>query len=159
MLDFSSKVFIVTGASSGIGKSCAEQIIEMGGKVVGVDNADGAIDSSDYGHFQLSVTDENGMIFITGLRVGEYVISEVANEANEQYDLPADVTVTVYADRTVVAKFYNELIPTDIPYTGDGTNIAFWGAATLGALAGAIVSALFTFLKKEENKTSGSDEE
>ena len=99
------------------------------------------------------------MIFITGLRVGEYVISEVANEANEQYDLPADVTVTVYADRTVVARFYNELIPTDIPYTGDGTNIAFWGAATLGALAGAIVSALFTFLRKEENKISGSDEE
>ena len=121
-------------------------------RVTGTDAAGNAF-SEEY------VTDENGMIVITGLRVGEYVISEVANEANEQYDLPADVTVTVYTDRTVVAKFYNELIPTDIPYTGDGTNIAFWGAATLGALAGAIVSALFTFLKKEENKISGSDEE
>ncbi len=72
MLDFFSKVFIVTGASSGIGKSCAEQIIEMGGKVVGVDNAEGAIDSSDYGHFQLSVTDENGICEMVQIVLDKY---------------------------------------------------------------------------------------
>ena len=105
------------------------------------------------------VTDENGEILITGLRVGEYVISEVANEANEQYELPANVTVTVYADRTVVARFYNRLIPTDIPYTGDSTNLVFWGAVVVSALIGAGVSAFFTFLKKEGNGIPESDEE
>ena len=58
------------------------------------------------------VTDENGQIHIEGLRVGNYVISEVGNKANEKYVLPENVTVTVHEGKTVVAKFYNCLLYT-----------------------------------------------
>ena len=57
------------------------------------------------------VTDENGEIRIEGLRVGEYVISEVLGEANARYVLPDDITLTVFADKTTVAKFYNKQKP------------------------------------------------
>ena len=52
------------------------------------------------------VTDEKGQIHIEGLRIGDYVISEVSNKANEKYELPANVTVTVHEGKTVVAKFH-----------------------------------------------------
>ena len=97
------------------------------------------------------VTDENGEIKIEGLRVGEYVISEVTNKANEAYILPPDVTVTVHAEKTVVAKFYNELKPvTDIPKTGDSTNMTLWAALAGVSLLGAGTAAFFTFRKKKE---------
>ena len=57
-MDFSNKVIIVTGASSGIGRSCAEQIIDLGGLVIGVDTSKNSIESKYYRHFVMSVTDE-----------------------------------------------------------------------------------------------------
>ena len=57
------------------------------------------------------VTNEDGEILIEGLRIGDYVISEVATDKTDKYVLPDDVTVTVHADKTVVAKFHNELKP------------------------------------------------
>ena len=60
-MDFSNKVFIVTGASSGIGQSCAEQIIELGGKAIGVDTSGSSISSSSYEHLILDVTDESSV--------------------------------------------------------------------------------------------------
>ena len=98
------------------------------------------------------MTDENGEIRIEGLRVGDYVISEVSNEANERYILPDDVTVTVHAEKTVVVKFYNELKPEvpDIPKTGDSTNMTLWAALAGVSLLGAGTAAFFTFRKKKE---------
>lgn len=98
------------------------------------------------------VTDENGQIHIEGLRVGNYVISEVGNKANEKYVLPENVTVTVHEGKTVVAKFYNELKPVipDVPKTGDTTNMPLWAALAGISLLGAGVAAFFTFRKKKE---------
>lgn len=97
------------------------------------------------------VTDENGQIKIEGLRVGNYTISEVSNDKNKAYILPPDVTVTVHAEKTVVAKFYNELKPvTDIPKTGDSTNMTLWAALSGVSLLGIAVTAFFTFRKKKE---------
>lgn len=97
------------------------------------------------------VTDENGQIKIEGLRVGDYTISEVSNDKNKAYILPADVTVTVHAEKTVVAKFYNELKPvTDIPKTGDSTNMTLWAALAGTSLLGIAATAFFTFRKKKE---------
>lgn len=95
------------------------------------------------------VTDENGEIHIDGLRVGDYVISEVANEATEKYELPDAVTVTVLEGKTTVAKFYNKLIPKipDIPKTGDETNTPLWGALALISLAAAGVTAFIGYRK------------
>lgn len=55
------------------------------------------------------VTDEKGQIHIDGLRIGDYVISEVSNKANEKYELPANVTVTVHEGKTVVAKLAKKM--------------------------------------------------
>jgi len=93
------------------------------------------------------VTDENGQIKIDGLRIGDYVVSEVSNEANKAYVLPPDVTVTVHEGKTVVAKFHNQLKPvTDIPKTGDSTDLTLWaalaGASLLSAGAAAVVEAM-----------------
>ena len=97
------------------------------------------------------VTDEKGQIHIEGLRIGDYVISEVSNKANEKYELPANVTVTVHEGKTVVAKFHNKLKPvTDIPKTGDTTNMPLWAALTGISAIGAGAVAFFTFRKKKE---------
>ena len=60
-MDFSDRVYIVTGASSGIGRSCAEQIFEFGGTVIGADKNVSAIENGSYEHFELSITDENAV--------------------------------------------------------------------------------------------------
>lgn len=113
-------------------------------RVVGTDITGNAF-SREY------VTDENGQIRIEGLRIGDYTISEVSNDKNKTYILPDDVTVTVHAEKTVVAKFYNELKPvTDIPKTGDSTNMTLWAALAGVSLLGIAVTAFFTFRKKKE---------
>ena len=99
------------------------------------------------------VTDENGQIKIDGLRIGDYVVSEVSNEANKAYILPPDVTVTVHEGKTVVAKFHNQLKPvTDIPKTGDSTNLTLWAALAGASLLSAGAAAFFPFRKKKEGK-------
>lgn len=97
------------------------------------------------------VTDENGEIHIEGLRVGDYVISEVANEATEKYELPPDVTVTVLEGKTTVAKFHNKLIPEipDVPKTGDNTHMGLWAALAIASLAGVGVTGYLAFRKKK----------
>ena len=57
-MDFTGKVFIVTGASSGIGLSTAKQILEFGGNVVGIDRNESALDDESYEHYKINVTDE-----------------------------------------------------------------------------------------------------
>ncbi|MBR2295319.1 MAG: SDR family oxidoreductase [Clostridiales bacterium] len=56
--DFKDKVFVVTGASSGIGRSCAEQLLFSGASVIGIDMAPSGISSERYTHHVASVTDE-----------------------------------------------------------------------------------------------------
>lgn len=69
------------------------------------------------GYDQTFKTDKNGEIFIEGLRVGDYTVSEVADGASANYVLPADKKVTILADKTTVAEMHNEL--RDTPKTGD----------------------------------------
>ena len=95
------------------------------------------------------VTDANGEIHIGGLRIGNYVISEVGNDATKRYILPDDITVTVHADKTVVAQFYNKLIP-DNPKTGDDSNIALWAALAVLSLAGVGITGFVTFKKRKK---------
>ena len=101
------------------------------------------------------VTDDNGEIHIEGLRVGDYVISEVSNDASAKYVLPDKITVTVLEDKTTVAKFYNELKPVtpNVPKTGDTTNIALWAALCGLSLAGAGAAAFFGFRRKKSHES------
>lgn len=57
--DFKGKVFIVTGASSGIGKSCADQLLDSGATVTGIDVTECDIDMPAYTHYKASITDED----------------------------------------------------------------------------------------------------
>ena len=60
-MDFKDKVVIVSGAASGIGLSCAEQIIAYGGRVIGVDKNVPVLDDVSYEHELISVTDEQAV--------------------------------------------------------------------------------------------------
>lgn len=63
------------------------------------------------------------------------------------------MTVTVHEGRTVVAKFHNQLKPvTDIPKTGDSTNLTLWAALAGASLLSAGAAAFFIFRKKKEGK-------
>ena len=89
------------------------------------------------GYDQTFKTDKNGEIFIEGLRVGDYTVSEVSDGASANYVLPADKTVTIFADKTTVAEMHNEL--RDTPKTGDDSKPWLWaalmGVSAMGAAA------------------------
>lgn len=54
-MDFKDKVFIVTGASSGMGKSCSELLLENDAVVVGIDRNDSTIEHDRYSHCKSDV--------------------------------------------------------------------------------------------------------
>lgn len=102
------------------------------------------------------VTDEKGEIHIE-LRVGEYTISELSNEATEKYILPDAATVTVEADGTASVEFHNKLKPTppptDSPQTGDNSHIGLFialASASLGSLC--VLTAVHRHRKKSNNR-------
>lgn len=57
-MTFKDKVFIVTGASSGMGKSCSEQLLENDAVVFGIDRNDSAIEHDRYSHCKSDVLAE-----------------------------------------------------------------------------------------------------
>ena len=57
-MTFKDKVFIVTGASSGMGKSCCELLLEKEAVVVGIDINDGTIEHDLYSHCKSDVLAE-----------------------------------------------------------------------------------------------------
>ena len=89
------------------------------------------------GYDQTFKTDKNGEIFIEGLRVGDYTVSEVSDGASANYVLPTDKKVTILADKTTVAQMHNEL--RDTPKTGDDSKPWLWaalmGVSAMGAAA------------------------
>ena len=97
-------------------------------------------------------TDKNGEIVIEGLRIGEYTISEVADDVSAQYSRPDDKKATVMTDSTTIVEMHNVFI--DNPKTGDDSNIGLWlallGASVLGI--GATVFFGFKRRKKEDNE-------
>ena len=94
-------------------------------------------------------TDKNGEIVIEGLRIGEYTVSEVTNNASAAYITPADQNVTIKLDETAVVKMHNEL--RDTPKTGDDTNMKLWYVlAGLSAVGIAVTSVVAHKKKKKE---------
>ena len=59
MMDFKGKIYVVTGASSGMGKSCAEMLLNEKAIVCGFDRSEGSISHDNYTHFQVDITDED----------------------------------------------------------------------------------------------------
>lgn len=57
-MTFKDKVYIVTGASSGMGKSCCEMLLENDAVVIGIDVNDSAIEHDNYSHCRSDVLAE-----------------------------------------------------------------------------------------------------
>lgn len=95
-------------------------------------------------------TDEKGEIFIEGLRIGEYKISEVNNSASAMYILPADKEAAVQTGSTTVVGMHNEL--RDTPKTGDDSKLGLWLALAGVSVAGIAACGIFGFKKKKKKE-------
>ena len=99
------------------------------------------------GYDETFMTDENGEIHVE-LRVGDYTVSEVSNEASANYVLPADKTVTILADKTTVAEMHNEL--RDTPKTGDDSKPWLWAALMGVSAVGAVTLGVIGLKKRKK---------
>lgn len=93
-------------------------------------------------------TDENGEIFVEGLRIGEYTVSEVNNSASQNYILPTDKTAEVMTDSTTIVEMHNVL--RDTPKTGDNSHPALWLALAGVSVLGVISCGVIGFKKKKK---------
>ena len=96
-------------------------------------------------------TDENGEIFIEGLRIGEYTVSEVADEVSTPYSRPADKKANVMTDSTTIVEMHNVVI--DTPKTGDNSKLVLW-LALLGASAAGIGVTVYAGVRKKKKEDS-----
>ncbi len=106
------------------------------------------------GYNKTFITDKDGVILVEGLRIGEYIVSEISNEANAAYILPVDKEATVKVEATTIVQMRNELKPIipDIPKTGDTTNPLMWMIICAVSLAGAGAATFFGFRKDKKNE-------
>ena len=104
--------------------------------------------TSDNGYDQTFKTDKNGEIFIEGLRIGEYTVSEVSDSVSAGYILPADKQATVKVGATTIVEMHNEL--RDTPKTGDDFNLALWVSLAAASVLGAGVLGFVGFKKKKK---------
>ena len=100
------------------------------------------------GYDQTFKTDKNGEIFIEGLRIGEYTVSEVSDSVSAGYILPADKQATVKVGATTIVEMHNEL--RDTPKTGDDFNLALWVSLAAVSVLGAGVLGFAGFKKKKK---------
>ena len=111
-------------------------------------SSDGKVDGFSFrvvgpnGYNKVFTTGQNGEIVIEGLRIGEYTVSEVANEKSQNYVLPADKNCTIFEGATTKVEMHNEF--RDTPKTGDDSNPALWmvlmGISGTAAIACAVCS-------------------
>ena len=95
-------------------------------------------------------TDANGEILIEGLRIGEYTVSEVSDNASAGYILPAEKQATVKTDATTIVEMHNELRET--PKTGDDFNPALWAGLAAISVIGAGVLGFVGFKNRKKKE-------
>ena len=100
------------------------------------------------GYNKVFTTGQNGEIVIEGLRIGEYTVSEVANEKSENYVLPADKYCTIFEGAATKVEMHNEL--RDTPKTGDESNPAFWAALMVISGVGAAACGIYAYKKSKK---------
>ncbi|MCM1215228.1 MAG: SpaA isopeptide-forming pilin-related protein [Lachnospiraceae bacterium] len=101
------------------------------------------------GYDEIFETDENGEIFIEGLRIGDYTVSEVSNAASADYVLPADKQAAVKMDSTTIVEMHNVL--RDTPKTGDNSNLGLWIALAGISAVGIGVCGVLGFKKRRKD--------
>ena len=95
-------------------------------------------------------TDANGEILIEGLRIGEYTVSEVSDNASAGYILPAEKQATVKTDATTIVEMHNELRET--PKTGDDFNPALWAGLAAVSVIGAGILGFVGFKNRKKKE-------
>ena len=100
------------------------------------------------GYDQTFKTDKHGEIYIEGLRIGEYTVSEVNDSVSAGYILPADKQATVKVGATTIIEMHNEL--RDTPKTGDDFNLALWVSLAAASVLGAGVLGFVGVKKKKK---------
>ena len=117
-------------------------------------SSDGKVDGFSFrvvgpnGYNKVFTTNQNGEIVIEGLRIGEYTVSEVANEKSKNYVLPADKDCTVFEGAVTKVEMHNEL--RDTPKTGDDSSPAFWMMLMGASGAAAIICAVCIYKKSRK---------
>ena len=101
------------------------------------------------GYDRSFTTDKNGEIFIEGLRIGEYTVSEVADEVSAPYSRPADKKANVMTDSTTIVEMHNVVI--DTPKTGDNSKLGLW-LALLGVSAAGIGVTVYAGVRKKKKE-------
>ena len=94
-------------------------------------------------------TDENGEIFLEGLRIGEYTVSEVADDVSAPYSRPADKKANVMTNSTTIVEMHNVFI--DNPKTGDDSNIGLWLGLLGLSVVGIGATVFFGFRRKKKD--------
>ena len=102
------------------------------------------------GYSEIFTTDKNGEILIENLCIGEYVISEVSDNASAAYILPADKTASVFEGAVTKVEMHNEL--RDTPKTGDDSNPALWLSLLGISAVGAAILGVIGWKKKKTEK-------
>ena len=93
-------------------------------------------------------TDSKGQIYIEGLRVGTYTITEVEDSLSAGYKRPAPVEVELVVDETLTVNVHNDKITVDVPKTGDDNNLALWLTLLGVSMAGVGVAIFFGYKKR-----------
>lgn len=102
------------------------------------------------GYDKVFVTDENGEIVIGGLRLGDYTVSEVSNDASADYVLPEDKIATVFVDSVTIVEMHN--LFRDTPQTGDDTNLLFWFAMAAVSGTGLVICMVLEVKARKKRK-------
>ena len=102
------------------------------------------------GYDKAFTTDRNGEIFVEGLRIGDYTVSEVNDKASAGYILPADKQLTIKVGATTIVQMHNEF--RDTPKTGDDFNLGLWVSLAAVSLAGAGVLGFIGFKNRKKKE-------
>ena len=105
--------------------------------------------TGENGYDRSFTTDKNGEIFIEGLRIGEYTVSEVSDNVSAGYVLLADKKASVKVGSTTVVEMHNVL--RDTPKTGDNSKVGLW-TALAGFSALGIAGTAFVALRKKKKE-------
>lgn len=105
--------------------------------------------TGENGYDRSFTTDKNGEIFIEGLRIGEYTVSEVGDNVSAGYVLPADKKASVKVGSTTVVEMHNVL--RDTPKTGDNSKVGLW-TVLVGLSALGIAGTVFAALRKKKKE-------
>ena len=105
--------------------------------------------TGENGYDRSFTTDKNGEIFIEGLRIGEYTVSEVSDNVSAGYVLPADKKASVKVGSTTVVEMHNVL--RDTPKTGDNSKLGLW-TVLAGLSALGIAGTAFAALRKKKKE-------